>query len=475
MRKRFYTLLALAFATLVTTTSLVQAQSLPQHEGQRKQAAKAFESSDWQTVINITGEVLKANPKDGLALHLRGSSRIEYGISMGDAVIIRSGITDSREAITVAGQDAEFNYYLPYLYGMTSLANLENQVAHAETSIQIAGQLLDHPKITAGQKANTYYQRGLANSAMKNATAAVKDFRAAIALNPKHMASFLAIPDAYAAADQAESAIAAYAEAIKAFPEEPLVYNNQGMYYQKIGRANDALRSFTTAEQKNPKYFIAITNRGYTWLEGGRPTEAERDFTASLKVNANQPAVYGMRGTSRLVQGNWQAALEDYNMVLRAHPNDPIAHADAGFARFFGRDYTGALAEFNKVAEAGGSARFINPWRVWTLVRMGRSAEAIGIAQASRQKTAKEQDWIDHVILFHVGDISGDELINRVDRTDAKIQTAQLCEARFFIAEHHLRRGKQQEAAAAYQQALATGQKELSAFRGASYALRKFQ
>ncbi|MDA0586714.1 MAG: tetratricopeptide repeat protein [Planctomycetota bacterium] len=473
MRKGFCT--ALAFAALVSTSSFVQAQSLPQHEGQRKQASQAFESSDWQTVIDITGEVLKANPKDPLALHLRGSSQIEFGIAMTDAVMIRAGIADSREAITVAGQDAEFNYYLPYLYGMTSLANLEDQSTHAEVAIQIAGQLLSHPKITAEQKANTYYQRGLANSAMQDATAAVKDFRAAIALNPKHMASYLAIPDAYAAADQAEFAIAAYAEAIKAFPDEPLVHNNQGMYYQKIGRPNDALRSFTSAVQKNPQYFIAITNRGYTWLEGGKPAEAERDFTASLQVNANQPAVYGMRGTSRLVQGNWQAALEDYNMVLRVHPNDPIAHADAGFARFFGRDYAGALAEFNKVAEAGGSARFIDPWRVWTLVRLGRSAEAAGIALSSRQKSEKERDWIDHVILFHVGEISGDDLINRVDRTDAKIQTAQLCEARFFVAEHHLRRGKQQEAATAYQQALATGQKELSAFRGASYALQNFQ
>ncbi|MBC8289769.1 MAG: tetratricopeptide repeat protein [Planctomycetes bacterium] len=472
MRKGFCTLLAFA---LVASSAITRAQSLPQHEGQRKQATQAFDKGDWATVISITSEILKANPKDNLALHLRGSSRIEYGIAISEPQTIRYGIADSREAITIAGQDAEFNYYLPYLYGMTSLANIENQATHAQVAVQIATQLLGHPKITDGQKANTYYQRGLANSAMKEATAAIKDFKAAIALDPKHIASYLAIPDAYAAADQAEFAIAAYAEAIKAFADEPLVYNNQGMYYQKIGRPNEALQSFRLAEQKNPKYFIAITNGGYTCLEAGRPDLAEREFTRSLKVNPEQPAVYGMRGTARLVQGNWEKALEDYNVVLRVHPTDPIAHADAGFARYFGRDYAGALTEFNKVAEAGGSARFINPWRCWTLIRMGRSAEAAGIAQSSRQKTDKQRDWIDHMILFHVGDITADELMNRVDKTDPKIQTAQLCEARFFVAEHQLRRGNQQEAAASYQKALATGQKELSAFRGASYALRKFQ
>ena len=475
MRKGFCKVLALAAATLISTSSSVHAQSLPQHEGQRKAAAQAFDAGDWVKVISISDSVLKANPKDTLALHLRGSSRIEYGIASGDSALIRYGIADSREAITIAGQDAEFNFYLPYLYGMTSLSKIEGQKQHAEVAAQIAGQLLTHPKITPGQKANTYYQRGIAYSAASNVTAAVKDFKAALALDPKHMASALAIPDAYAAADQVDSAIAAYADAISAFPDEPLVYNNQGMYYQKIGKPNDALRSFTTAVQKNPQYFIAMTNRGYTWLEGGKPAEAERDFTSSLQLQPNQSAVYGMRGTARLLQGNWQNSLEDYNMVLRAHPKDPIAHADAGFARYFGRDYTGALDEFNTAAQGGAQARFINPWRCWTLIRLGRSAEAAGIAQATRQKSAAQQDWIDHLILFHVGDISANELLNRVDRTDPKIQTAQLCEARFFIAEHHLRRGQQREAAASYQQALATGQKNLSAFRGASYALRKFQ
>lgn len=475
MRKGFCTLLALAFATLITTSSLVEAQSLPQHEGQRKEAGQAFDAGDWQKVINITSVVITANPKDSLALHLRGSSRIEYGIALGDAPMVRAGIADSREAITIAGQSAEFNFYLPYLYGMTSLSKIEGQKQHAEVSVKIATDLLSHPKITAGQKANTFYQRGLANSVLTNATAAVKDFKAAIKLDPKHMASYLAIPDAYAAANQTEFAINAYSEAIRAFPDEPLVHNNQGMYYQKIGRPNDALQSFNMAVQKNPQYFIAITNRGYTWLEGGRPAEAVSDFTESLRLNPNQPAVHGMRGTAQLVQGNWEAALQDYNTVVRTHPNDPIAHADAGFAKFFGRDYAGAMSEFNKAAEGGATARFIDPWRCWTLVRMGRSAEAAGIAQSSRQKTDKQRDWIDHLILFHVGDITAEELVNRVDRTDPKIQTAQLCEARFFIAEHHLRRGQQQEAYTSYQQALATKQKNLSAFRGASYALKKFQ
>ena len=460
---------------VLLTASLVVAEPQTRHDSLRQEATKSFDQGNWQKVVAIAARILQDNPKDYAAMHLLGSARIEMGIATQNARLIRQGITDARQAITDAGSKADFNYYLPYLYGMTNLSKIEGQPSHAQVSAQIATQLLGHPRITTEQKANTLYQRGLAHSAQKKTPEAVQDFRQAIAIVPKHMAAYLAIADAYAETGKTEQAIQSYAEIVRAFPEDALVYNNQGMFYQNIGRGNDAIRAFTKAIQKNPQYHIAVTNRGYTWLEGGKPAEAERDFSASLRIDPNQPPVYGMRGSARLVQGNWKGALEDYNMVVRAHPNDAIAHADAGFARFFGKDYAGALAEFNRAVQLDPSARFIQPWRCWTMVRMNRTSEAASLAQASRAKTASQRDWIDHLILYHVGEITGDELLNRIDRRDPKVQAAQLCEARFFIAEHLAKRGDGQKAAQNYEQALRTGEKQLSAFRGASYALRRFQ
>ena len=454
--------------------SVVDADPLPEHEAARKQANEAFKSGDYVSVIKVTTSIIEKNAKDNTALYMRGSARIEVGISRMDGQLIRQGITDAREALTAATKP-EFNYYLPYLYGMTNLTLIEGQKSHSEIAIKISTELLDKSTMTDEQKANVLYQRGLAQNAAKVPVEAVKDFRAAIGANAKHLAAYMALADTYAEAKQVQSAIQAYSEAIRAFPNDPLIHNNQGMFYQKIGRPNDALRSYTAALKITPNYHIAMTNRGFTWLEGGRPAEAEKDFTASLKMEPRQPAVYSMRGTSLLVQGKWQDAVKDYRMVSQLNSKDPIAHADAGFAHFFGKDYEGALVEFNNVVKLDSRARFINPWRTWTLVKLGRKNETAGIAATSRQKAAKERDWIDHVVLFHVGDITGDDLVNFIDRTDKKIQNAQLCEARFFIAEHLASGGNAKDASVSYQKAMLTGAKQLSAFRGASYALKKFQ
>ena len=310
---------------------------------------------------------------------------------------------------------------------------------------------------------------------MKQTDAAVEDFRNAIAAVPKHLAAFMAMADTLGEAKKTEEALKVYQEAIAAFPEEPLVYNNLGMFHQTAKRYNDALRAFTAALQKDSKYYIALTNRGYTWLEGGKPAEAEKDFSASLQMEPNQPAVYGMRGTAKLVQGRWQDSILDFDVVVKQNPDNGIAHADAGFAKFFGKDYAGALTAFNTVIEKDPEARFINQWRVWTMMKLNKNTEASAVAQVSRQKTDEQRDWIDHVILFHVGDLSANDLLNKIDRTNTEHQTAQLCEARFFIAEHQLRAGQNQEAGTSYQQAMQTNKRQLSAWRGASYALRRFQ
>lgn len=459
---------------LLFAASPVLADPAPEHEAQREQATQAYAAGDWQQVIDTASGILEKNDKDNIALHLRGSARIELGIVMGNAAMIRDGITDARQAISAASEP-EFNYYLPYLYGMTSLTRLEDQPQHAQVTVNVAGQLLETATITAEQKANVFYQRGLAFAAMKQPVNATQDFKSAIGAFPQHLAAYMAMADAYAEAGQDAEVLQTYEQAAAAFPKEPLVDNNRGMFHMNRKQLNDAIRAFSAALQKNPKYDIALTNRGYVWLEGGRPAEAEKDLLASLQLNPNQPAVRSMLGTAKLVQGRWQEAVQDYDAVVKATPNDPIAHADLGFAKFFGRDYAGALTEFNAVIQISPEARFIDPWRTWTLLKLGRKAEATGIAQSSRGRGEKERNWIDWVILYHIGDITEADLINHVDRTEPAIQTAQLCEARFFIAEHQLNDGQRQEAANSYQQALATNKRQLSAWRGASYALRKFQ
>lgn len=465
------TLLALAL------TGSVFADPKPEHETQRTEASQAYQAGQYQKVVEVTTGILTANPADDVAIYLRGSARVELGIQASNATLIREGISDASVAIKAnqGRKTPTYNYYLPYLYGMTNLARVEKHPPHAEVAIEVATKLLAQQGIDADAKSNVFYQRALAKAARGDATGSIDDFKNAVAVNTKHLGALMALADAQVAAGQRDAALATFNQAATAFPNEPLVFNNHGMFLQSIGQTNEALKAFTIALQKNPNYYVAQTNRGFSYLEGGNPTEAEKDFNASLQIEPNQLHVYSLRGTSRLVRGQWKEALADYEGVVKVQPNDYVAWSDIGFAKFFGRDYAGALEAFNQVIKLQPTARFINPWRVWTLIKLGRGQESAEIAESSRQKPEAERDWIDQVIIFHVGDMAANQLEQIAMKSDKSVQAAQLCEARFFIAEQMQNANRTQEAAQRYQQALQTQARQLSAYRGSMYALRQFQ
>src|SRR5690606_29690936 len=119
---------------------------------------------------------------------------------------------DAREAIRL-GKDNPL-YYLPYLYGMTNLAIVENAKEHAEVSVKIADQAIGNAALKPDQKANLVYQRGLAKSFLGQADAAVADFQEATRLNPSLLAAYTAAADALVRSGKTDQAKAAYDRAV---------------------------------------------------------------------------------------------------------------------------------------------------------------------------------------------------------------------------------------------------------------------
>lgn len=452
------------------------AEPRAEHEALRTQMNQLYQAGDYAKVIEIATGILAANPGDDVAQYLRGSAKVETGIAQRDKQLLREGIADATAAIQAKKMAANYNYYLPYLYGMTNLGIVEQHPAHAKVSVDVATKLVAQAGIDSESKSNLLYQRGLAKNSLGEGTGAIDDFRLAVGTNPKHLGAFMALADAQDAAGLADAVLVTYQQAAQSFPNEPLVFNNQGMFLTRTKRTNEAIKAFTVALQKNPNYFVSLTNRGFAHLEAGNPAEAEKDFNASLTLNPQQLSVYGLRGTTKLVRGQWKEALVDYEGLVKVDPKNYLGWCDVGFAKFFGKDFGGALDAFNKVIELQPEARFIHPWRVWTLIRLNRGPEAAAVAVASKQKPEAQRDWYDHLVIFHVtGELSSTQLLAIAQKAEKDVQAAQLCEARFFIAEQMQNAGRTQEATQSYQQALQTQARGLSAFRGSQYALKQFQ
>ena len=439
-------------------------------EQNRTQAEQAYTQGDYARTINLASTLLESNPNDHVALYLRGSARVEQGILSREAEMIRTGVADAREAIRLGGAENSI-YYLPYLYGMTNLSLLEDRKEHAEIAIQTAEQALGIEGLKPDQKSRLLYQRGLAKNALGQPDEAVKDFEAAIELDPKLLAAYTAAASTLALSDKAPQAKAMYGRAVKNFPENPLVYNNRGDFLRQTNEVEAAIADYTRALELDPNYFYAATNRGFALLQQGDAGAAETDFTASLKINPNQPMVYGLRGTARLAQGKFAEAIVDHKKAVELVPESPVAVTDLGFAQFFAGHYEEAAQAFEKAYGLNPNFRQLQPWRVAALQELGKKDAAAGEFQEVFAKPAEQRDWIDHLLAFQYNKINATQLMHAVG-AEEPLKTAQTTEAHYFIGRSQLQAGDAAAAKQSFQQAVELGARHLSAYRGATFALR---
>lgn len=440
----------------------------------KMQADKAQQEGDFEKSIQLASQVLQQNPSDHVAYYLRASARVESGREKGNTQTIREGVSDAREAIRYS-QNQNVNYYLPYLYGMMNLAVMENKKSHAETALQVANQILGRPNLSNEERANFHYQRGMIHLPLNKPQDAAKDFTETIKLSPNHFAALLALPDAYALAGDNDQALASFNQVIQKQPNSPVVYNNRAMFYQQQGKLQEAINDFSRAIQIDPNYHHAITNRGFAYLEGGKPQTAEADLTKSLSIVPNQPFVIGMRGEARLLQGKIAEAIEDQKQAVQLDPQNAALHSDLGFSYFFNQNYSDALTQFNQAAQmAPEQMKVLNPWIYLSMVRSNQKPAADAKFQSIMTQKPDARDSVDALMAYLMGVITEADLLKTIDQTDQQRSKAQSCEAHYFIGQKALMAGNTQVANQNFQQALNTGMRNLSAYRGAQYALKKF-
>ena len=440
----------------------------------KKDAEAAYQTGDFAKCLELTTRVLAQNPKDHFALYLRASAHVELGVVRRDGKELRSGIEDARESLRAGGSN-EVNYYLPYMYGMTSLANLEGRKEHADVVLQVGQTVLGRSTLTPEQRANVLYQRAAAYIHLRNLDAATQDYQSAIKSYPGHLGAHVGLAESYVVARQPDKALAAFSAAVETFPNNPLVYNNRGLFLQQQGRLKEAVADFDRALQIDPKYAVAYANRGFTHQAERNLPLAEADYSEAVKLDPKHPLFYSLRGTCRLSQLNTAGAIEDYSQAIRLDPQNPAAQADLGFAKYFARDYPGALASFDQSVAISPAMRYLNPWRAWILVLQGKAEAAVlaPILDPSLNRPEAERDWIDQLVLFLNGKISEQDLVKAVEKaTDPKAKNDQLCEAYYFIAERRSQANDKANATAFYQQVLKTNAVDLSAYRGTQFALR---
>ena len=460
--------------TQPSPTPIRQSTPNPEHEKMKQEAQNLYEQGEHSKVVEMMTKVLNGNPQDDIALYMRGSSLVEIGVVRSDTKLIRRGIDDSRAAVRI-DQKEHAIYYLPYLYGMTNLAKLENHPKHAQVALQIADQALRLPDLLNNDKAHIYYQRANTYSVLKQYDNAIKDYQQAIEFSSTHLGAYSGLADAAAAAGKTKEALNYYNNAIKKFPSNALLYNNRGMFHQAQGQYSLAVVDFTKALELNPKFYQAHTNRGFVLMKQGEFLSAENEFSKSLEINPAQHGLIQLRAASKLSRGDTQGAIKDYREILRTNGNDEVAHAELGFALFFANQTQEALNEFESALRIKRNMAYLAPWRTITLQLLNRHGEAKRYASAVYSQLRRDKSWTGTLMGFLSGDISEDAMMKAANSGDATTKASQLCEAHFFAGYQNQIQGKKPEAMEQFKAAINTKANHLSAWRGSRYEIRKHE
>ena len=456
--------------------------SPPEVMDARSKADAAYQRGDYAKVIELSTWLIDNHPDDNIqvAYHLRASAKIEQGRQTASAKLVRDGIADARAAIGKAGTEYPW-LYIPYSYGLSSLAEIECRKEHAEMAIKTITPILQTPEsknFTVEDRANLYYQRGFAQAARGDFKAAVDDHDEAIKLSPQHLGSLVKRAEALNAQGKGKESLEAYDTAVERFPNNLVVANDRGKLRRVLGDLDGAVEDFTRCLEIDPKFAVGMINRGMCLSESNNPQAAESDFTDALamKLDAGTTALaYRMRGGTRVAQGNATDAIADYDAAIKLSPRDPALFEERGTAKFFQKNYEAAAADLAKVEEINPQVLHVIPWRALALEKSEKLADAKALLEATLAGKPAPNAWTAKVCAFLLDQTTEQELLDAAAApTGAKEKARLQCEARYFIGQKALLNKQADKGADSFREAVATKQFSLSAYRGARFALGEF-
>lgn len=140
-------------------------------------------------------------------------------------------------------------------------------------------------------------------------------------------------------------AVAAYREAIRLDPRDPVTRNNLGAVLLDLGQPAEAISALEEALRLKPIYADARNNLGAAFEKAGRLPDAQRAYRTATMIDPDHAQAYNNLGAVQLKSGDVQAAAASFARAAQLDPNfgvpalnlallaSPEERDDAFFAR----------------------------------------------------------------------------------------------------------------------------------------------
>ena len=200
--------------------------------------------------------------------------------------------------------------------------------------------------------AHAHLARGNALAALGRQDAALAAFEEAVRLDPRNPLGHSNCGNALLALGRPEEALASLDRALALDSGHALANYNRGNVLFAAGRFAEALASFERTVQSNPRFALAWYNRGSALLELHRYADAGVSFDRALALDERLSQAHNNRGVALLALKRAEEAERSFARAVELRPGYLRALENVGNARLEQRHFAAAARAFASVLAA---------------------------------------------------------------------------------------------------------------------------
>lgn len=232
-------------------------------------------------------------------------------------------------------------------------------------------------------KANTFYDRGVALQKLGVTQCAIHDFTQAIALGLRSTKVYALRAVSHSKQKNFTEAIDDYTQVLTLDPKCMRAYVMRALAYYKQGNFGETIADCTEALKLDHKSETAYTYRAFAYYKQKDFVRAAEDFTAAIALNKNSASLYSNLAAVNNEQGKFDLAIANCKRAIALNPNlaNAYKHRSIAFAAL-GKE-TDAATDKEKALKLG--ATFDEVAKKKPEIKKSKSQEQI-LARGSQRK-----------------------------------------------------------------------------------------
>jgi tetratricopeptide (TPR) repeat protein len=192
----------------------------------------------------------------------------------------------------------------------------------------------------------SYTNRGAAYFQIGNFDEALADLDAAVDLSPNPVDAHAWRAQVWAVKGDPQRALADCNEVLRRRPGDLIALTHRASLLLNSGEYHRALDDVNLALTLGSREGILFAMRGSLHLARDEYDRALEDCSEGIRLGANSATDYSNRGMAWLGKGEWARAIADCDEAIRRDPSFGLGHNNRGVAFFKSGEYARAAADF---------------------------------------------------------------------------------------------------------------------------------